>query len=578
MTRSAKALMACFLIFLVSHLLIKVFDPDTWLHLHVGRFILHNGFIPSVNTFSFTEPGHPWMPHEWLSQVIFYLTYSGFGVPGLTILRASVFLAAFLILYRAIHEPGWETLEIAGLALAAHAIAVANRISDRPEMFSALFFSSYYYILNRWRRDGTRWIWLIPFMQAFWINMHGYFLFGLIFLFLFWYGEFGLPERAFWGSRRSRELLAVAGAGVAACLLNPHFHHGLVQAISVAATIGDARIAEWRPPYFSFSGFWTTGWDDPRKALILVSTLSFVLNYRKAAATRWFLWGVFLLAFLQSRRNVLFFSLVAIPVTISNFRQTLEGRTRWTLSGPLAGITPRRLGVFLELALAAVLLFGTYDMASGRFFADHLFAQPGVGISKVFYPEGIQQFVKEAGLEGPGFNNYGIGNYVMWRFPDMKVFMDGRNLEAYSEDFINFYHKVKSGRIPLPELLGRYKLRFFLINHQIDAGGASSLVKMLDKDKNWKLAYVDNAWVVFVPARKTGKLVVGSLDEEQVGPWNRRELAWRHYQMCSIWSRLERKKSALEECRKSLDLDPDFNRARQQLKSLENDARLTPPV
>ncbi|HUS72270.1 MAG TPA: hypothetical protein VMY06_04315 [Sedimentisphaerales bacterium] len=46
---------------------------DLWLHLGIGKWIVQNGAIPTRDVFSHTIQGKPWVPHEWLSQVIFYL-------------------------------------------------------------------------------------------------------------------------------------------------------------------------------------------------------------------------------------------------------------------------------------------------------------------------------------------------------------------------------------------------------------------------------------------------------------------------------------------------------------------------
>ena len=49
---------------------------DIWLHHTVGQEILTGQGFPRTNSFSFSEPDHPWINHEWLFQVLVALTGS----------------------------------------------------------------------------------------------------------------------------------------------------------------------------------------------------------------------------------------------------------------------------------------------------------------------------------------------------------------------------------------------------------------------------------------------------------------------------------------------------------------------
>ena len=48
---------------------------DTWWHLATGRYILQAHAVPHADPFSSTVAGKPWIAHEWLSAVVFYLGY-----------------------------------------------------------------------------------------------------------------------------------------------------------------------------------------------------------------------------------------------------------------------------------------------------------------------------------------------------------------------------------------------------------------------------------------------------------------------------------------------------------------------
>src|SRR5690242_4148440 len=72
----------------VSQLEIK--DLELWLHLASGKFILEHKYVPSIDVFSATVAGHPWINHEWLFQVLIYPVYNRWGAEGLITLQSFV--------------------------------------------------------------------------------------------------------------------------------------------------------------------------------------------------------------------------------------------------------------------------------------------------------------------------------------------------------------------------------------------------------------------------------------------------------------------------------------------------------
>src|SRR2546428_2665178 len=76
----------------------SVVDPDIWWHLHNAEYLFQHHQFPRFDMFSFTVAGHPWINHEWLSEVPFYLAYRVFGLVGLKSLSFFVLGAIFLLL------------------------------------------------------------------------------------------------------------------------------------------------------------------------------------------------------------------------------------------------------------------------------------------------------------------------------------------------------------------------------------------------------------------------------------------------------------------------------------------------
>src|SRR5690348_8820865 len=63
-------------------------DPDTYLHIAAGRWMIAHGALPMSDPFSHSMAGAPWVPHEWLAEIVLASTYGAFGWGGTILLTA----------------------------------------------------------------------------------------------------------------------------------------------------------------------------------------------------------------------------------------------------------------------------------------------------------------------------------------------------------------------------------------------------------------------------------------------------------------------------------------------------------
>src|SRR5882672_5139919 len=75
-------------------------DPDTQWHITVGNWILAHGTVPTVDSFSFTFAGQPWIAKEWLSQILLALAYDVGGWGAVAVLCAASVGLAFALMMR----------------------------------------------------------------------------------------------------------------------------------------------------------------------------------------------------------------------------------------------------------------------------------------------------------------------------------------------------------------------------------------------------------------------------------------------------------------------------------------------
>src|SRR5947199_9886809 len=80
-----------------NHLLI---DPDTMWQITVGRWILDHAAVPTVDVYSFTMRGQPWISTQWLAQVAYAQAYALAGWAGPVVLASTCIGATFALLTR----------------------------------------------------------------------------------------------------------------------------------------------------------------------------------------------------------------------------------------------------------------------------------------------------------------------------------------------------------------------------------------------------------------------------------------------------------------------------------------------
>jgi hypothetical protein len=123
-------------------------DPDFWWHLKSGQYILQTRAIPHVDPFSFSRAGSPWVAHEWLSEIIMYATFRLAGWAGLVIIFAATITTSLAIVYqRSAGKPF-----VAAFAVFLAALASAPLFGLRPQMFTFLFASILFALLDRYRQ------------------------------------------------------------------------------------------------------------------------------------------------------------------------------------------------------------------------------------------------------------------------------------------------------------------------------------------------------------------------------------------------------------------------------------------
>lgn len=151
-------------------------DPDTWWHLRTGQRIVSQHRIPTADHWSYAS-SRPWVAHEWLSEVLFYLGFRAGGYSGIQVLHVLLLAAVGTVLVRECRRRGnWLHTSIAALF---GLTAVAPGAAARPQLASVLLMAVFGPALLRAAERRRPPLWFIPLIWL-WANLHGLWTIALV--------------------------------------------------------------------------------------------------------------------------------------------------------------------------------------------------------------------------------------------------------------------------------------------------------------------------------------------------------------------------------------------------------------
>jgi len=466
---------------------ISMVRSDLGRHLKNGEVILRTHAVPSTNYYSYTYPDFPFVNHHWGSGVIFFLTEQAFGFVGLSVLLLAVSLLTFWFFFRT----AWKasSFELAVASSLAFMPLMMARLDIRPEMFSYLFMGAFFWLLVSVRRGDLDWKWLLllPVSMCVWVNLHIYHFFGLFLIGVFWL-ESVLDSRVL----KKPSALAPRGlftAGAASALVT------LVNPLGLKGALYPLRIFE-KYGYTVFEN----------------QSVVFMLQYANYPAVPYYIAGVVILVasmFLVARRiarreEVLAVSNHALAVTfgclaffmVRNFTafayfgfalaaMNLGSSLRWR---------PQTLEGYYKSALAFVAVFGL-TFASPSFWQ----GRGGFGLGLDRDTLSAANFLIEEGIEGPIFNNYDTGSYLIHAlFPGQRVFVDNRP-EAYPVEFFEQeYIPMQEDGEAWKRALVKYDFNAIVFNHTDTTSWGQEFLIARVNDPEWAPVFVGREMIILL--------------------------------------------------------------------------------
>jgi len=457
-------------------------DGDTGHHIRAGDIILKDLAVPRHDPFSFIAPPLPWTAHSWLSEVVMAIVHTALGIRGIVFLFALLLATTYWLLFRAIRNRGRNILvDLVILIL----VLLSSRIHwlARPHVFSLFLTVLLYRILILHQENRGNYLYVIPPMMLLWVNLHGGFIAGFLFMGIFLSVYFlrflaSNGEERSESAKKGKQLSLACTASVLAACVNPFgVHVFLFPFRLVSETYLMDHVREYLSP--NFHGF------APYRYLLLFLVGMLGLSKTRLTLTELLLVVLFTSMSLYSVRYIPLCAIVYAPV-LSKYGDILiqkyEGRGSRLLqqrSDSYGEIDASAKGYAIPLVVLIVFA----ALAMGRI---------PVRFAEKTAPVAAIDFLRANTVQGNMFNNDEIGDYVIyWLYPRYKVFMDGRS-DMYGEPILKEYFKVAHIEPGWKDVLDKYDINcIFYYNDSV-------LVRHLLTDAGWRRIYVDKVASIFL--------------------------------------------------------------------------------
>jgi hypothetical protein len=447
-------------------------DPDLWWHIRIGQDILSTHHWPTVDPYSFTVAGNPWIAYEWLGDVLIGGVARVGGLLGLDILLFAVATAVMLALY------GYATLRSgnskAGFVTAGVLCSLAfASFNLRPQMVGYLYLVLALIALERFRQGKQRAIWFLPPLFLLWINTHGSWVIGLGVVLAFlvtglFEFSWGSVETERWTRSQRMKLEIVFLLSVAVIPMTPYGIRLAAYPFTVASTLplNVGNILEWQPMPFNIAG----------GKLFLAIVLGFFLAqmiapFKLKLFEAVLLFGGIAMACLHVRFLLLFvpFSAPVLAVMLA----------RW-----LPPYDRKKDHFLLNAILVAAVV-----IAIVRYFPTQAGLEKTASRS---FPVRAVEYLRQHPVPGPMYNTYGYGGYLVGMLPERKVFIDGRGDLYEDAGVFGEYLEVAGLKAGAFEVLRAHGIQCVLLDRK------EPLATALDSIPDWEQRYTDGVSVLFV--------------------------------------------------------------------------------
>jgi len=491
---------------------------DIFFHLAAGRYALANG-AASVDPFSFgLSPGTAWIQTSWLYDILVFNMWRVAGSAGVILLHTGAVIGAFLLLIPVARTYSRPLHQAVALLLCTWMFAPVFTV--RPMLLCLLFAAVFLNILHRPRLTWIHGI-LLGATQLIWVNMHPTFMLGLLFVAVRAIEAFVHRREVSAGTTPYRVYAILLVVLAALGCVNPD-GPGLYSFVVSKMTRPDSGIIlEWVSPFFrdflpSQPAHLTTA------ALVLIAAVFIIRRERlPILLTTIAVLSAYLLV--QSNRNLDLCALLLFPflcISISSIAVTIAKKAGDSFRNLLRYAVPVVMAIILA-GSAWMILTNRYYVNSGSASSFGLWANYDV------MPAAASNVLGRKELRPKRILNIAHdGAYLMWRFPNERVFTDPRG-GLYGGQFYDRFAKGLLGqKEQWDELAAVYDPDAILLNAAWT--GSGSMVFNLLAGDQWSMAYFDGTSLLLARKTSTNSELLEDKEIQQYG-LNQIESSYQRY-------------------------------------------------
>lgn len=428
-------------------------DGDVSWHIATGQWILAHRAIPNVDPFSFTWAGQPWVPIEWLAEMLMAGAYRIAGYSGLAALATLMLITlhAFVFLNAARFVRPFAALSI----IIAMDVVLIPMMLARPHLIAWALVAGWIWLMLRARESDRAPPLIAALLMTAWANLHGSFVMGLAIA-----AAFGL-EALLASPDKSRVLRQWGLFGLvcaAAVLVNANGLGGVFHPFRIANLAMLPLIDEWKPSSVRVTPFFF---------IVLAGALLLIALYRpKLPSPRWLLLaGLLALALFQVRHQAVLAIVAAMLVPSGFAAHRLAAERSAKL---VAGVA--------VAALVAVRAILPLSPTEGE-------TNPWRLIAQVPQPLRSQ----------PVLNGYAMGGPLI--LSGIRPYVDGRG-DMYGDDLVLGYKRIIDGDpAALRQAVARWNIRWAILPRRY-----AKLIALLDRSPGWRKLASDEAGIIYVRA------------------------------------------------------------------------------
>ncbi len=448
----SAALFALVLITLAFRYALPVRDGDLWWHMLYGQYFLeHKTLIADHTIFSWTPATNDTIYCTWLPDIFLYLLHKYIGLPGIFAFRYLCMLVlplgCFLFAYRlkiSTHPLTWLLCLLAVIMSYAAAF-------DKPEIFSYVFMI--FLTWNWWHirvHGETAWrnCYLFPLVMVIWVNSHGGFVFGAVFLLLIGLGELlniWLSPHNVLPLRLRKHLLLALLLTASATPLTPYGYRYPLQLVhdllpTASNTAYNEKITAYTSPLMDVADPYllTLG----ANMVIVLLLLLYARNLRRTEWSSLLTNLIFALLYTRFLRTTFYWVPVFLFSSLSLLSMVPHAPSHWQFTKSFQKLLPLLVTIPC-LYLAGTSLYRTCFMPEPRLWLGF-----GIGNSNpVTEAEYIKTFFPTARIA----NTYDQGAYLLWRlWPENTIFFDSRHFpfRHWSDAYFAFTSGETTTKLP----------------------------------------------------------------------------------------------------------------------------------